>query len=266
MSPSSCGWTAEASGWFGMFLVNIHLGKKKSSHEKPLKTTEIIQLGECLTIGWWIPKIWIPNMWPDETGLSGLVSILHPQANTCVATFQVPAFVDLSCLFKPGFGHPKSPEVSPWHQQFSHATEAGVQSHLWNCEGLWRKPQEFETLCGGGAARVVLFFLNVSWRKSVTGLYHVTRAHQSALRVTRWGSALRDTRRLGFKKGAAESHAQLTWGLVAWNDTDLVVSYFFFPVNLGIIEQKTTIFFMGVRVTVGKSSLWWSGPGWSYLS
>jgi len=97
-------------------------------------------------------------MWPDETGLSGLVSILHPQANTCVATFQVPAFVDLSCLFKPGFGHPKSPEVSPWHQQFSHATEAGVQSHLWNCEGLWRKPQEFETLCGGGAARVVLFF------------------------------------------------------------------------------------------------------------
>ena len=76
-----------------------------------------------------------------------------------VATFQVPAFVDLSCLFKPGFGHPKSPEVSPWHQQFSHATEAGVQSHLWNCEGLWRKPQEFETLCGGGAARVVLFFI-----------------------------------------------------------------------------------------------------------
>eukprot|EP00435_Cladocopium_sp_Y103_P016917 s2480_g4.t1 len=29
---------------------------------------------------------------------------------------------------------------------------AGVQSHLWNCEGLWRKPQESEILRGGGGA------------------------------------------------------------------------------------------------------------------
>ena len=98
-----------------------------------------------------------------------------------VATFQVPAFVDLSCLFKPGFGHPKSPEVSAWHQPFSHATEAGVQSHLWNCEGLWRKPQEFETLCGGGAARVVLFFCFFFECKLAQicdrAKNHVTRAH-----------------------------------------------------------------------------------------
>ena len=55
-------------------------------------------------------------------------------------------------------GHPKSPTVLV-PDRFSHATEAGVQSHLWNCEGLWRKPQEFEALRGGGAAGVVFFLL-----------------------------------------------------------------------------------------------------------